>query len=253
MNDMKVMVRPFLTLYALAAIIALLGRVALAAAGCTGVLAFDYISASGVPILDVICSILTGSAFVAFLFAAGLALVVSTAGAVLYAALVARGTARLRPLTAFLWGWATALVAIACLALVVLGILSAVQVGSMSSKLPGLPVIIAGVIGFAAFLGTLLGAASMVLCACVARFRAGHSLEASLLVACAGCGAVVGALTLGTFSVLNAATVSLPALGAWAAVDAIVNLVMLFGAAAYTGKLEGAIATSAAPRQAPAA
>ena len=83
MKDMKAMARPFLALYAMALVIALLGRIGLAVAGGTGVLAFDYISASGVPVLDVICSILTGSAFVAFLFAAGLALCVSTAGAVL--------------------------------------------------------------------------------------------------------------------------------------------------------------------------
>lgn len=164
MKDMKAMARPFLALYAMALVIALLGRIGLAVAGDTGVLAFDYISASGVPVLDVICSILTGSAFVAFLFAAGLALCVSTAGAVLYGALASRAegdagapAVRPRPLTAFLWGWATALVALVCLVVVVLGILSAVQVGSMSSKLPGLPIIVVGVIGFAAFLGTLLG------------------------------------------------------------------------------------------------
>lgn len=69
MKDMKAMARPFLALYAMALVIALLGRIGLAVAGGTGVLAFDYISASGVPVLDVICSILTGSAFVAFLFA----------------------------------------------------------------------------------------------------------------------------------------------------------------------------------------
>ena len=86
MNDMKAMARPFLTLYAMGLVIAILARIGLTVAGGTGVLAFDYISASGVPILDVICSILTGSAFVAFLFAAGLALVVSTAGAALYGA-----------------------------------------------------------------------------------------------------------------------------------------------------------------------
>ena len=114
MNDMKAMARPFLTLYAMALVIAILARIGLAVAGGTGVLAFDYISASGVPILDVICSILTGSAFVAFLFAAGLALVVSTAGAVLYGVLAARGDGRPRPATAFLWGWATALAAIVC-------------------------------------------------------------------------------------------------------------------------------------------
>ena len=186
MKDMKAMARPFLALYAMALVIALLGRIGLAVAGGTGVLAFDYISASGVPVLDVICSILTGSAFVAFLFAAGLA--------VLYGALASRAqgdagapAVRPRPLTAFLWGWATALVALACLVVVVLGILSAGQVGSMSSKLPGLPIIVVGVIGFAAFLGTLLGAASMVVCACVARWRAGHSLELSLIAAVALC------------------------------------------------------------------
>ena len=96
MNDMKAMARPFLTLYAMALVIAILARIGLTVAGGTGVLAFDYISASGVPILDVICSILTGSAFVAFLFAAGLALVVSTAGPVLYGVLAARGDARPR-------------------------------------------------------------------------------------------------------------------------------------------------------------
>ena len=94
MKDMKAMARPFLALYAMALVIALLGRIGLAVAGGTGVLAFDYISASGVPVLDVICSILTGSAFVAFLFAAGLALCVSTAGAVLYGALASRDGAR---------------------------------------------------------------------------------------------------------------------------------------------------------------
>ncbi len=81
MKDMKAMARPFVAPYAMALVIALLERIGLAVAGDTGVLAFDYISASGVPVLDVICSILTGSAFVAFLFAAGLALCVSTAGA----------------------------------------------------------------------------------------------------------------------------------------------------------------------------
>lgn len=252
---MRKTARPYLTLFGLALIVAVLGRAALAFAGATGILAFDYISASGVAILDVVCSILTGSAFVAFLFAAGLVLVVSTAGPVLGAALYARGERGAgRPVVAFLWGWATALVAIVCLVVVVLGILSAVQVGSMSSKLPGLPVIVLGVIAFAAFLGTLLGAASMVVCACVARARAGHSLAAALIVACAACGAVVMVLTVGTFSALNVAAVSLPALGGWVAADLIVNVVLLFGAAALIRKQEGApVPKASAPVQPKAA
>lgn len=224
--------RPYLTLFGLALIVAVLGRVALAVAGATGILAFDYISASGVAILDVICSILTGSAFVAFLFAAGLVLVVSTAGPVLGAALYARGEKGAgRPAVAFLWGWATALVAIVCLAVVALGILSAVQVGSMSSKLPGLPVIALGMVVFAAFIGTLLAAAQLVLVACVERARAGRSLTTSLLVACAGCGAVVAVLTTGTFAALNAVSVNVPVLLGWVAADVAANLLMMAGAA----------------------
>ena len=126
--------------------------------------------------------------------------------------------------------------ALACLVVVVLGILSAVQVGSMSSKLPGLPIIVVGVIGFAAFLGTLLGAASMVVCACVARWHTGHSLELSLIAAVALC-AVVAALTVGTFSALNAASISLPALGGWFAADVVANVAMLFGAKVYADKM----------------
>lgn len=219
--------RPYLTLFGLALVVALLGRVALGVAGATGILAFDYISASGVPMLDVVCSILTGSALVAFMFAAGLALVVSTAGPVLGAALYARGEEGAgRPVVAFLWGWATALAAVVCLAVLALGILSAVQVGSMSSKLPGLPVIALGAVAFAAFIGTLLAAAQMVLVACVERARAGRSLAASLLVACAACGAVTAALTLGTFAALNQASVQVPALLGWVAADVAANLLM---------------------------
>lgn len=227
MADMKNMAKPFGTLFALALIVAVLGRIGLTFAGVTGVLAFDYISASGVALLDVICSILTGSAFVAFLFAAGLALVLSTAAVALYGALYARGASRAKPSSAFLWGWATAFVALVCLVVVVLGILSAVQVGSMSSKLPGIPVLILTMIVFAAFLGTLLGAASLVVCACVAKARKDGHLGRRLMLACALCGFAVTVLTVGTFSALNTTSLSLPTLGIWCAVDIVANLVML--------------------------
>ena len=148
--------------------------------------------------LDVICSILTGSAFVAFLFAAALTLMVSAAGAVLQAALFAKGVKGAgTPAAAFLWGWAAALVSLVCLLVVSSGILSGVQVGSMSSKLPGVPVLVLAAACFTAFLGTLLGAASQVICACLSRAE-GHA-SWNLVGAAAACGAVVMALTVLTF------------------------------------------------------
>ncbi len=247
---MKSLAKPYAVLFAVALVIAILGRIGLGIAASMGILAFDYISASDVPILDVICSILTGSAFVGFLFAAGLALSLSTAGPVLGAALFARGEkGAKRPLVAFLWGWATALVAIICLVILALGILSAVQVGSMSSKLPGMAVIVLGVIVFAAFLGTLLAAAQMVLIACLERAENGKALARNLILACLGCGAVVMVLTLGTFGALNQSPIPTGTLLAWVAADLIVNVALLLGAHRVAAKpaASSSVATSVTP------
>ena len=83
-GQMKAMARPFGTLFLIALAVALVGRVGLAVMDATGTLSYDYISAADVPILDVVCSILTGSALVAFMYAASLAMAVSTAGVALY-------------------------------------------------------------------------------------------------------------------------------------------------------------------------
>ena len=230
-EQMKAMTRPFAMLFCLAVVVALVGRIGLAVMDATGTLSYDYISAADVPILDVICSILTGSALVAFMFAAGLALVVSTAGPALYGLLAGRGSVGPgRPATAFLWGWATALVALVCLLIVVSGILSAVQVASMSSKLPSIPVLVVALVGFAAFLGTLLGAASMTVCACFARARDVKRAGWNLVIAAAVCGLVVMVLTVGTFAAINTASINVGAVGAWFAADVVVNLAILFGA-----------------------
>ena len=167
------------------------------------------------------------------MYAASLAMAVSTAGVALYGFLVWRGEGvSARPATAFLWGWATALVAIACLLVTVSGILSAVQVASMSSKLPGTAVLVVALVGFAAFLGTLLGAASMTVSACLARKRPGRAL----VVATLGCGLVVMVLTVGTFAAINTASINLAAVGGWFAADLAVNLIILFAANALAKK-----------------
>ena len=167
------------------------------------------------------------------MFAASLALTLSVAGVALYAAIARREGGQASAASAFLWGWATALVAIVCLVIVGGGILSAVQVGSMSSKLPGTGVLVVAAIVFAAFLGTLLGAASMVAVACVRRAKTSKRACVNLLVACAVCGLVVMVLTVGTFSTLNHVSIDTSALGMWFAADAIVNIAMLLAASRF--------------------
>lgn len=232
-TQMKAMARPYVTLFGMALIVAVVARIGLGIMDATGALAYDYISASDVAILDTICSILTGSAFVAFMFAASLALTLSVAGVALYAAIARREGGQASAASAFLWGWATAFVAIVCLVIVGSGILSAVQVGSMSSKLPGTGALVVAAIVFAAFLGTLLGAASMVAVACVRRAKTPKRACVNLLVACAVCGLAVMVLTVGTFSTLNHVSIDTSALGMWFAADAIVNVAMLLAASRF--------------------
>lgn len=230
---MRTMARPYAILFAIALVAALLARIGLAVMDAAGWLAYDYISASGVPMLDVICSILTGSAFVAFLFAAALTLMVSAAGAVLQAALFAKGVQGAgKPAAAFLWGWAAAVVSLVCLLVVASGILSGVQVGSMSSKLPGAGMLVLAAVCFTAFLGTLLGASSQVMCACIS--RAGGRASWNLVGAAAACGAVIMVLTVLTFAAINTASPNMAAVGGLLAVDCVVNVALLLAAGKFT-------------------
>ena len=232
-ESMRAMARPYGILFAMALVVAVLARVGLAIMDATGWLSYDCISASGVPMLDVVCSILTGSAFVAFLFAAALTLMVPAAGVALQALLFAKGTLGAgKPGAAFLWGWAAAAVSLVCLLVVASGILSGVQVGSMSSKLPGAGVLLVAAVVFTAFIGTLLGAAAQVVCACMA--RAGGRASWNLVGAAAACGAVVMVLTVLTFAAINTASPNLAAVGGLFALDAAVNVAMLLVAARFT-------------------
>ena len=94
-EQLKGMARPYAMLFMIALAVAIVGRIGLAVMDLTGTLSYDYISAADVPILDVVCSILTGSALVAFMYAASLAMVVSTAGVALHG-LLSRAAARAR-------------------------------------------------------------------------------------------------------------------------------------------------------------
>ena len=116
-----------------------------------------------------------------------------------------------------------------CLLVVASGILSGVQVGSMSSKLPGAGVLLVAAVVFTAFIGTLLGAAAQVVCACMA--RAGRRAGWNLVGAAAACGAVVMVLT---FAAINTASPNLAAVGGLFALDAAVNVAMLLVAARFT-------------------
>ena len=93
-------------------------------------------------------------------------------------------------------------------------------------------VLLVAAVVFTAFIGTLLGAAAQVVCACMA--RAGRRAGWNLVGAAAACGAVVMALTVLTFAAINTASPNLAAVGGLFALDAAVNVAMLLVAARFT-------------------
>ena len=119
-----------------------------------------------------------------------------------------------------------------CLLVVAGGILSGVQVGSMSSKLPGAGMLVLAAVCFTAFLSTLLGASSQVMCACIS--RAGGRASWNLVGAAAACGAVIMVLTVLTFAAINTTSPNAAAVGGLLALDCVVNVALLLAAGKFT-------------------
>lgn len=225
--------KPFALLYVLAIIVMILARIGIAVMDATGILSYSYWSATAPYIaegstMDQLCWALTGGTLVGFMFAAGLAFAI-TISAVLILAMHGRheraDAATLTP-NALVWGVLTAIVAFAGLMVVISGLFSGIQIAQMSSKGgSGMPVVMLLLV---IELGTLIAAAGVVLAACISKDEPfGRKLVGAALFALV-CGAVVCALTVGTFSTLNAVELNLGAAAAWLVGGCVANLAMMF-------------------------
>ncbi len=229
-ENIKDIYKPYLILFCLGLIIAILAKIGLIVAGNLGIHSYDYISATDVPTLEVICSVLTGSALVAFMFVCGLVLSMSAAIVALFALLYKKGKAKASLGLSFLVGWIGTIATIICAAIVASSIFSPVQISSMSSKLPATPVIIIGLIVFAAIIGTLLAAAMLVICACLSRNEGGAKYGWNMLIWEAVCGVFVMICTLGTFGAINQSPVPTAQVCGWLVACVVVNVVIMIAA-----------------------
>ena len=237
-ENIKSIYRPYLILFCMGLIVAILARIGLAIMANLGIHSFDYISATDVATLDVICSVLTGSALVAFMFLAGLALTMSAAIVALFALLFVKKKANPSALLAFLVGWIGTIAVMICMFVVASGIFSPVQISSMSSKLPATPVLLLACIAFAAIIGTLLAAAMMIICACLSRNRGKSSYGWNLLIWTAVCGVIVLICVIGTFGAINQYPIAAAQVGGWLIADAVINVVIMLVAAKKVNELE---------------
>ena len=227
--QMKDVRRSFLALFGVALVVAVVGRIGLAVMDLAGVLTYDYIAASTGTLLNQVCSALTGPALVAFMALGGMVCALAVAAPMLYGYWFQRGARKLGGFgPALAAGGAVTVAGLVCALVFASGIMSAVQLASMKTKL----VLDGGMalmgVTFLAAIVTLNAAACAVMAMCAARAERGRgSLVANVLVAAAVCGLVVMAFAVPTFATINVAHLDGLVCAGWLVLDTVANLVLL--------------------------
>ncbi len=227
-EDLKRSARLFLTMYALAVLVVLLARAGIACMDRLGILSYSYRAATAPYIatgstLDQLCMALTGGTLVGFMFAAGLAFSLAAGSVLLFAHLFAASRGGGSAGTALFWGFATAAVSFICLFSVVLGLFSPVQLAQISGKGGSSTSVLLLLLLLS--LGTLIAAASCMLRRAVGNGGAGTARR--VLIAAAGCGAIVCVLTVGAFSAIDREVVDSAAVFGWMLAAVAVHLALL--------------------------
>lgn len=222
----------YLVLAGIALVVSVVGRIGLAIADSTGIMQYDYIQGfSSLTLLNQICSVLTGPALFALFFTAGVALCIALATSLLFAYHAKAGNDA-SPATAILLGIIMVVVTFICLFILLSGVFSPVQVSQMGSKLAMSPMMGLMALLFLLAIGSLIGAASQVLAACVVRYSDAKRAGCRAILWAFVCGLVVMALTLPTFNVFNATGQPNAAIGSlWFCIDTVANIVIGFVAA----------------------
>lgn len=228
----------FGVLYAITVAMALLGRIGLAILDAMGGITYGYIAASTGPIMAQLCSVFTGAQLYGSMCAMGLMCGLFAASVIVLGMNFAKHKdGRTGSLSVSLvWGLITAIVGLACLAFIILGTLSAVQLASMKLKLTIDGEMVLMLVLAVLAIGTMLAAASNVVYACVATAKDTRSLGIRLIVSSVLCGFVVVLLTVFTFNTVNATELVASSGAAWFGIDTVVNVVMALVAIGFVKK-----------------
>ncbi|MEE8722651.1 MAG: hypothetical protein SOI38_06695 [Eggerthellaceae bacterium] len=218
--------------YVIALVCACLGSAGLGMLGDAGAITYNYGSAGhpvlyDQPVLDSLGGALTGGSLLGFIYAGGLCLALAAATALLYVRLAGSAGAREKVGAAFVCGIVTAIVSIACLAIVVPSCFSSVQLMSMSSSAGGSGGVGAAACALVLAVGSLVAAASLVLRWAVRQADA-HPGRAWLktVIATAVCGIVVLLCVENAYRALAQVELDAGALAGALVVATMANVVM---------------------------
>jgi|GEM_PF-2343970 len=254
MNNEKKEIRfSFLMLYCIAVLIAVFARLGIDIMDAMGVFTYSYkgatapYAASG-PLLDKICVLLTGGSLVALIFAGALALSLAVAGVLLFAHLYGKDAFGKHTVDALIWGILTAIVSFICFFVVVLGLFSAVQMSQASGSMKAGAGLAVGGLLFVVAIGTLLAAASLVVCACIVRGGDRRNIAFKMLRAAVVCGLVVLVCVIGTYAPMTSEQMNTGALGLWLVIDIVANVAMMLVAVKLTHPVAAKTKTAKAVR-----
>lgn len=209
---------------------AVLARIGLLVMDATGQLQYDYIAASSGPLLNQICTVLTGSTLMALLFTAGLVLCIALATSMLFARHAQMGLGR--PSHALVAGLGAAILSLLCMLIVLSGAFSAVQVSQMGSKTSGGPLAAAAGLLFLFVITSFIAATGQVLATCITRGGGTRAIAKRTVLATIICGAVVLLCSIATFAAFNAnGSLDMAGIALRFAIDAAANCIILFAAA----------------------
>ncbi len=227
-SGMKAVRRSFAWLFAAAFAVAVVGRVGLAVMDMSRVLTYDYIAASTGTLLNQICSALTGPALVSFMALGGLVSALSVAAVLLYAYWYARGERWLAGFgPALAVGAAVTVAGGICALVFASGIMSAVQLASMKTKLvmDGGMALMALMLVVA--LAALNAAACAIACACIARAKSPQRVGMNFALAALVCGLVVMVFSIPAFASINVAHINGFVSAGWLALAAASDAALL--------------------------
>lgn len=225
---MKEVRRSFLYVFGVALAVSAAGRIGLLVMDLSGALTYDYIAASTGTLLNQICTVLTGPSLAALMALGGLACALPVAAVLVYAYWYGRGARRLAGFgPALAAGAATTAAGLMCVLVFASGILSAVQLASMKTKLVldggmvlmGLMLVVAVVL--------LNAAACAVACACIARAKSPEHVGLGMIAAAFACGLAALAFAVPTFASIDVVHLDGFASAGWLALAAAANAAML--------------------------
>lgn len=204
--------------------IALVGRIGLWGMDLTGVLTYDYITSSQGTLLNQLCTALTGPALFALLATVALAMGVSMMGIMLYVFAHAETKETPSLSRSLIFGAIVFVISAVALGIMGSGIMSAVQISAMKTKLHSDPAVMLGMLVMICAVITLIAATQSLLLRVILGAKQTGKFYQTLACTVILFGALTCVIAIGGLSAMNVVKLNGMVLLGWMVAGVIINV-----------------------------